>query len=53
MDEATAVFILRRIAPHFMAIVTEEAKTLPDTDGQLLYVVVCFFLAWQPLTTNI
>ena len=34
MDEVTALFILHRIVPHFMAVVTEEAKTLPDDEGQ-------------------
>ena len=36
MNETTGLFILRRIISKFIAIVSEEAKTLPDTDGKFI-----------------
>ena len=33
MDEQAAMFILRKVISHFISIVTEQAKTLPDDNG--------------------
>ena len=33
MDEQAAMFILRKVITHFIAIATEQAKTLPDDNG--------------------
>ena len=38
MDEQAAMFILRKVVTHFIAIVTEQAKTLPDDNGMYMYV---------------
>ena len=34
MDEGAALQVLSRVVPHFISIVTEEAKTLPDEEGK-------------------
>lgn len=33
MDEQSALYVLQNVMQHFVSIVTEEAKTLPDEDG--------------------
>ena len=33
MDEQSALYVLQNVIQHFVSIVTEEAKTLPDEDG--------------------
>ena len=38
MDEQAAMFILRKVVAHFISIVTEQAKTLPDDNGMCTYV---------------
>ena len=37
MDEQAAMFILRKVITHFIAIVTEQAKTLPDDNGMCMW----------------
>ena len=39
MDEGTALFILNQVISNFIEIVTEEARTLPDNDGE--WYLVC------------
>jgi hypothetical protein len=45
MDESSAVLVLSRVMPHFIAIVSEEAKTLPTEDG------MCACTCMQPVQT--
>lgn len=40
MDHITALYILNQIILDFIAIVTEEAKTISDYDGQSASVLV-------------
>jgi len=39
MDESTALFLLRSITDHFVAIATQQAQTLPDLEGRHNYYV--------------
>ena len=34
MDPEAALFTLRKVAPHFVDVVTAEACTLPDGEGE-------------------
>lgn len=34
MDPEAALFTLRQVAPHFVDVVTAEASTLPDGEGE-------------------
>ncbi len=34
MDEATALFLLRSITEHFISIATEQARSIPDMEGE-------------------
>lgn len=34
MDEESALYVLEKVMPHFISVATEEAKTLPDEDGE-------------------
>lgn len=34
LDKSTALFILCEVVPNFIAVLTEEAKTLPNHEGQ-------------------
>ena len=40
MDSESALFILRRVAPQFLGVVSSEAATLPEGEGECVSVCV-------------
>lgn len=48
MDEQAAMFILRKVITHFISIVTEQAKTLPDDNGMCMWERLIELQVMQP-----
>ena len=48
MDEQAAMFILKKVITHFISIVTEQAKTLPDDNGMCMWERLIKLQVMQP-----